>query len=123
MRLACRGFLSKSILCAAISAMAATLLQAQSPSCEQIRTACKNAGYVQGGPIGDRLVLDCFNPLVFGQQPKRASKPLPKIDQQLATACRNSSLGKQSPAAAAQSQLPPAGESTLTASEGGSDRI
>jgi hypothetical protein len=114
MRLA--GMLSKSILCAAISVLAATPLRAQAP-CEQIRTACKNAGFVQGGPIGDRLVLDCFNPLVFGEQPKRASRPLPQITPQLAAACRQRSLARQSPEANAQ--LPPAGRSALTAGDGG----
>ena len=114
MRLA--GLWSKSIVCAAIKMLAATPLLAQAP-CEQIRTACKNAGFVQGGPIGNRLVLDCFNPLVFGEQPKRASKPLPQITQQLATACRERSLARQSPQANAQ--LPPTGRSALIAREGG----
>ena len=115
MRLA--GLLSKSMLCAASSVMAVTPLQAQAP-CEQIRTACKNAGFVQGGPIGDRLVLDCFNPLVFGENPpKRVSRPLPQITQQLAAACRERSLAKQSPDANAQ--LPPQGGSTLIAREEG----
>jgi hypothetical protein len=95
MRLA--GLLSTSIFCAASSVMAVTPLPAQAP-CEQIRTACKNAGFVQGGTIGDRLVLDCFNPLVFGENPpRRVSRPLPQITQQLAAACRQRSLAKQSP--------------------------
>ena len=116
MRLAWWDFLSKNILCAAISVMVATPLRAQSPSCEQIRTACKNAGFVQGGPIGDRLVLDCFNPLVLGQpQPRRASRPLPQIRTKLTTACKES-LSKQSSAVAAS---PPAGGSTLMARDGG----
>src|SRR5271156_2867002 len=110
------GLLSKSIVCAAINVLAATPLRAQAP-CEQIRTACKNAGFVQGGPIGNRLVLDCFNPLVFGEQPKRASRPLPQITQQLAAACKERSLARQSPEANAQS--PPAGRSALIAGDGG----
>jgi hypothetical protein len=108
MRPALRGFLPQAISCTAISVMTATPLCAQSAPCAQVRTACKNAGFVQGGPIGDRLVLDCFNPLVFGEKPKRASRPLPEISPQLATACREKSNDTQSPAegAAAQSQLP-----------------
>jgi hypothetical protein len=52
--------------------MAAKPARAQAP-CEQVRTACKNAGFVQGGPIGSRLVLDCFNPLCFwGEAAERA---------------------------------------------------
>jgi hypothetical protein len=115
MRLAWRGLLSASILGAAI-VLAVTPLRAQAP-CEQIRTACKNAGFVQGGPIGDRLVLDCFNPLVFGEQPKRVSRPLPQITQQLAAACREKSLAKQS--SDTNTQLPLQGGSTLIAREGG----
>jgi hypothetical protein len=115
MRLA--GLLSKSILCAASSVMTVTPLQAQAP-CEQIRTACKSAGFVQGGPIGDRLVLDCFNPLVFGEYPpKRTSRPLPQITQELAAACREKSVARQSPQG--NQQFPPPGGSTLIAREGG----
>jgi hypothetical protein len=92
-------------------------LQAQAP-CEQIRTACKSAGFVQGGPIGERLVLDCFNPLVFGENPpKRVSRPLPQITQQLAAACREKSRARQS--SEQNAQLPPQGGSTLIAREGG----
>src|ERR1700728_4042844 len=115
MRLA--GWLSKSILCAASSVMAAAPLRAQAP-CEQIRTACKNAGFVQGGPIGERLVLDCFNPLVFGERPpKGLSRPLPQIAPELASACKNRQVSKQSSNANAPS--PPVGKSTLIAREGG----
>jgi hypothetical protein len=106
----------RSILCAAISMMAATPVPAQAP-CEQIRTACKNAGFVQGGPIGSRLVLDCFNPLVFGQKPPRGlSAPLPQVTPELAAACREKQAAKQS--ADASVPLSPAG-GTLTAREGG----
>jgi hypothetical protein len=109
MSLGWRDFLS-IILCAAIRVMPATPLWAQSPACAQIRAACKDAGFVQGGPIGDRLVLDCFNPLVLGEKPKRASRPLPNISQELATACRDKSVGNP---------LPPPDGSTLIAREGG----
>ncbi len=109
MTLAWRGMLSHTILFAAISGIAATPLLAQ-PPCEQIRTACKNAGFVQGGPIGDRLVLDCLNPIVFGQKPPRnLSRPLPQIAPDLAAACRE----KQSPSA----PLPPVGN--LVPGDGG----
>ena len=130
MRVAWRDWLSKSIAWAAMSMLAITPLRAQAP-CEQIRTACKNAGFVQGGPIGERLVLDCFNPLVFGdKQPKRASRPLPQIAQEMASACRERSLARQSAnvpgsgadhegRAAEVSHLPPQGRSALVAREEG----
>ncbi len=101
MRPAWRRWLS--ILCAAISLMAAKPVRAQAP-CEQVRTACKNAGFLQGGPVGSRLVLDCFNPLVFGGQPPRGlSRPLPQIATELAAACRQRQAAKQSPDAGAPS--------------------
>ena len=119
MWLAWRGFLSRSVSCAAIGVTVFTPQRAQSPSCEQIRAACRTAGFIQGGPIGDRLVLDCFNPLVFAQpQPKRASRPLPKVPAQLAIACKES-LSKQSPAAALPLQSTPGARSTLIARQEG----
>ena len=133
MRLTARRPPLIGILCAAIVAMASASLPAQSAPCEQIRTACKNFGFVQGGQIGERLVLDCFNPIVFGQKPPgRGERPLPDIAPQLASACREK-LSKQSPdanaspsnashqahpATTAQPQMP-AGGSTLVARDGG----
>ena len=58
-------------------------------ACDQIRTACKNAGFVLGGGARDGLLLDCVNPIVQGTaQPKSASRPLPTINPQLVNACR-----------------------------------
>ena len=34
-------------------------VRADRASCEQIRTACKNAGFVLGGGARDGLLLDC----------------------------------------------------------------
>lgn len=119
MRLRWKDLLSTSLICASIGVTANAPLCAQSASCQQIRAACKNAGFVQGGAIGERLVLDCFNPIVLGQMPKRpASKPLPKIDPQVAAACKDS-LSKRSSGANAQAQPSIADTSTLTASDDG----
>jgi len=119
MRLRWKDILSTSLICASIGVTANAPLRAQSASCQQIRAACKNAGFVQGGPIGERLVLDCFNPIVLGQMPKRpASKPLPQIDPQLAAACKDS-LSKRSSGANARAQPSIADTSTLTASDDG----
>ncbi len=64
-------------------------VRADRASCEQIRTACKNAGFVPGGGVRDGLLLDCFNPIVHGTaRPKAASRPLPNIDPKLVNACR-----------------------------------
>ena len=51
-------------------------VRADSASCEQIKTACKNAGFILGGGARDGLLLDCLNPIVQGiAQPKAASRP------------------------------------------------
>ena len=66
-----------------------TQLHADRASCEQIRTACRNAGFVPGGGARDGLLADCFNPLVRGTpRPRATSLPLPKINPQLVNACR-----------------------------------
>jgi hypothetical protein len=63
--------------------------QAQSSSCEDIRKACRNAGFVVGGPEGDRLVRDCFEPIVQGTaQPTGGTRPLPNVPTQWAGNCQ-----------------------------------
>jgi hypothetical protein len=70
---------------------------AQSPPCQQIRASCKGAGFVQGGPVGNRLVKDCFDPIVYGtHEPGGASRPLPDIAPKLAAVCRSNLAGAQS---------------------------
>ena len=128
-----RGLLSKTIVCASIYLTTAAPLRAQSAPCEQIRTACKNAGFIAGGPVGERLVIDCFNPIVYGQYPpRRSSKSLPDISPQLAAACKEkrskqspdanapgtSANSQAQPATPAQPQSPPGG-STLVARDDG----
>jgi hypothetical protein len=63
--------------------------QAQPPSCEDIRKACRNAGFVMGGPEGDRLVRDCFEPIVHGTaRPAGGARPLPDVPTQWASTCQ-----------------------------------
>jgi hypothetical protein len=67
-------------------------VQADSASCEKIKRACKDAGFVLGGGASDGLLVACFNPIVHGTpQPKAASRPLPTINPQLVNACRAAS--------------------------------
>jgi len=85
-------------------------VRADSASCEQIRRACKDAGFVLGGGARDGLLVDCFNPIVHGTaRPKAASRPLPTINPQLVNACRagNDSVPV---AAAASAPLAPAAD-------------
>ena len=110
------GLLSKLFSLVAICATAHTPLQAQSPACQQIRAACRNAGFVVGGPIGERMVLDCFNPIALGEMPKRpATKPLPQIDPQVLSACKDQLSGK-SGGTNAQPQAPVANAYSLAVS-------
>jgi len=77
-------------------AFANNQLRADQASCDQIRTACKNAGFVLGGGARDGLLLDCYQPIVQGTpQPKLASRPLPRINPEVVNACRsgNGSVG------------------------------
>jgi hypothetical protein len=72
-------------------------------ACEQIRTACRNAGFLRGGGARNGLLMDCFDPIVHGTtRPRAASIPLPAVDPQLVNACRagNSSVAVAAPASA-----------------------
>jgi hypothetical protein len=68
--------------------------------CAEIRAACEQAGFVQGGSqTGDGLFVDCIMPILKGRpQPRRATKPLPEIDLQLVAACKaqNPNFGQRS---------------------------
>src|SRR5271156_1201783 len=78
--------------------------RADQAACEQIKTACKNAGFVLGGGARNGLLVDCFQPIVQGTaQPKSASRPLPTINPQLVSACR---AAKESAPAAAPANAP-----------------
>ena len=100
----------------------ATKAQSQDP-CEQIKTACINAGFLQGGAsTGNGLARDCINPIMQGTpQRRKASKPLPQVDPTLVAACKaqntnvnqsttaaNSSTQAANPAAAASNATPTA---------------
>jgi hypothetical protein len=39
-------------------------VRADRAACEQIKAACKNAGFVLGGGARNGLLLDCFQPIV-----------------------------------------------------------
>ena len=59
-------------------------------SCEQIKSACVNAGFVPGGAsTGNGLLRDCVDPILRGRAGSRkASKPVPQIDPQVVAACQ-----------------------------------
>jgi Sulfatase len=82
-------------------------------ACADIRAACQQAGFVQGGAKdGDGLVVDCVRPILQGTgQRRRASKPLPQVDPQLVAACKeeNPNFGQRNgPARPVEPSTPPA---------------
>jgi hypothetical protein len=86
-------------------------VRADQAACEQIKIACKNAGFVLGGGARNGLLVDCFQPIVQGTaQPKSASRPLPNVNPQLVGACR---AAKESDPVAAPANAP-----TIPAADG-----
>jgi hypothetical protein len=86
-------------------------VRADRAACEQIKAACRDAGFVQGGGARNGLLLDCFQPIVQGSaQPKVATRALPRINPQLVDACRR---GRESAPVAA-----PAGAPLMPAADG-----
>ncbi|HEY4406430.1 MAG TPA: sulfatase-like hydrolase/transferase, partial [Xanthobacteraceae bacterium] len=75
----------------------------QEGPCGEVTAACERAGFARGAGGGAGLQVDCVNPIMQGtSQPKRASKPLPKIAPQVVAACKASNpafgQGKELPA-------------------------
>jgi hypothetical protein len=65
--------------------------RADRAACDQIKAACKNAGFVLSGGDRNGLLRDCFQPIVQGTAQPSASRPLPKITPQLLGLCREAS--------------------------------
>jgi Papain family cysteine protease len=99
-----RGAFVLAIVLSALCVPSPGFAQDQPASCQAIRKACRDAGFVVGGPAGDRLMIDCFEPIVHGA-PRSASgaRPLPEITAQLTNNCQ-AQLG---PAVAAPYQPAP----------------
>jgi hypothetical protein len=72
--------------------------QEQSP-CNQIKTACADAGFKPGAARdGIGIVVDCIRPVMQGvPQRAKAAKPLPQIDAKLVAACKekNPNFGQE----------------------------
>ena len=72
-------------------ALAAPPWAAAAPwACEQIRAACRQAGFVEGrAAAGIGVELDCFAPVLSGgHQPPSARRPLPQVAPAFVAACR-----------------------------------
>ena len=61
--------------------------------CAQITKSCEDAGFIKNaGKGGNDVSADCVVPLIEGKpQPSDAAKPLPQIDPQIITACKQMS--------------------------------
>jgi len=77
------------IVLSSLGWLSAGSAQEQSAPCQAIRNACRDAGFVVGGPAGDRLMIDCFEPIVHGApRSAGAARPLPNIPAPLANSCQ-----------------------------------
>ena len=87
----------------------ATKAQGQGP-CQQIKSACINAGFVPGGAIsGNGLWRDCVDPILQRRaRSGKSSKPVPQVDPQLVAACEAEDPGFGRPKASGTAvPLPP----------------
>jgi len=91
---------STGIVVALGAALAAGGAAASGP-CEQVATACRSAGFVQGGAKGGNgLVRDCVQPLLQGAAaPGAGGRALPQVDAQILAACRQQHRGYGDPQA------------------------
>lgn len=73
------------------------LAAAADTACAEVRKACLDAGFVQGGQRSGRgLQKDCVVPLLHGApQPARATLPLPHVDASTIAACKAGDSGKR----------------------------
>jgi len=120
-----------AIVVAIVEAASAQAAWGQGP-CEQIAAACQSAGFIRGGATaGEGLLVDCLEPIMRGAaQPRKASKPLPRVDAQLVAACKaeNPAFGqakgsrseRENPSLA--SPPPPAANAPIPPSRAVSDR-
>ena len=80
-------------------------------ACRQVRKACLDAGFVQGGAkTGNGLQKDCFEPLVSGRPPPlRSTRPLPHVAPDVLDICRQADgpPGSNIPASTTPAAPPP----------------
>jgi hypothetical protein len=128
-----RLYLATGILGVAITFWSGAADAQNMGPCMQIRAACEQAGFVQGGAReGTGLYVDCVRPITLGlQQPPRASIPFPAIDPQVIAACRARNpnfagpMGPRNPAISERPSMGPApspGEPTEPEQRPGSER-
>lgn len=99
----------------ALAALAPSAALSESP-CDQIKTACTKAGFVQGGATsGTGLWRDCVQPILQGRtRSHKGTKPVPQVEPRVVAACNaeNPNFGRPGAASVASTIPPP---STLPA--------
>jgi N-acetylglucosamine-6-sulfatase len=78
-------------LCAAMLGLVTLALHAAPDrgGCQQIKSACRYAGFVPGGArAGNGIWRDCIDPIMQGAGQRAASLPLPWVSPRLVAACR-----------------------------------
>jgi hypothetical protein len=87
-------FIQKSIVAVtlALSSAATTSAfaqQGQPEPCEQIKSACQSAGFIQGdAKQGKGLWMDCVNPIMQGKTAPHAVLAVPSVSPSLISACK-----------------------------------
>ena len=88
-------------------------------ACAQVTAACRNAGFIPGGAAsGTGLQVDCVQPILQGTPaPRKAAKPLPKVDPEVIAACKaqNPEFGRAAQNAPEVTQPPPPPPPVLSA--------
>ena len=88
-------------------------------ACAQVTAACRNAGFIPGGAAsGTGIQVDCVQPIMQGTPaPRKAAKPLPKVDAEVIAACKaqNPEFGRAAQNATEATQPPPPPPPVLSA--------
>lgn len=107
------------IVFVAIAAPAIAQARRAQGACAQITAACRDAGFVQGGAqSGTGMMIDCVQPILQGTAaPRKATKPLPKVDPETVAACKvqNPNFGSPAQNGNNANQPPPQPPPVMTA--------
>jgi hypothetical protein len=85
-------WMSNTALCVLAAALTGpSYAQAAKPDanspCNQVESACKSAGFVDGAKEGNGLWSDCIEPVMQGHPVSKGAKPLPRVDDKVVAAC------------------------------------
>ena len=112
-----------SVVIVSLDALVSAQAAPRPRACAELRLACEGAGFVLGGArVGNGLFVDCVAPIMRSSpQPRRATKPLPQIDQALVAECKaqNPNFGQRKAAPSQTAEQPaPAHQRNTPPSQG-----